>query len=66
MCRLAGQVARMDNRLPTRVLFESVMNGKRPRGQPRQRWGDGVFREAFANIRESEEEWRGVAQDREE
>jgi len=42
--RWFGHVCRMDNcRIPKRLLFGQLIQGKRPRHKPRRRWNDTVL-----------------------
>ena len=59
--RWLGHVSRMaDNRLPKKMLIWEGPHNKRPRGRPRIRWKDEVYKDA----RRLDKDWKEVIRDR--
>jgi hypothetical protein len=61
--RLAGHVARMDEKKNVYRLLVGKPDGRRPLGRPRRRWFDnirtGLVQAGLGNV-----DWIGLAQDR--
>ncbi|KAL1447281.1 hypothetical protein WDU94_008893 [Cyamophila willieti] len=64
--RWAGHISRMDSsRTPQQIAFGELLTGKRPQQKPRKRWID-ILKNDLKESRIEINEWRDIAQNREE
>jgi hypothetical protein len=59
--RWAGHVIRLEEQNPTRRVLTAVVEGRRQKGRPKQRWEDGVTDDAK---KLGERNWRNAVRNR--
>ena len=64
--RWTGQLVRMgDERLPKRIFYGEISEGKRPQHKPRKRFKDNI-KDSLRRMQINAESWEGMANERDE